>query len=443
MNNTLKMFFKYTSLNILGMLGVSVYILADTYFISRVLGTSGIAALNLALPIFSIIHGSGLMLAMGGSTRFSILKARGQDRRANGVFALTMKMGIIFGVIFILIGVLFTEDISMILGASPDTFDMTVTYMKTMFVFAPAYIMSNILVSFARNSKGPKIAMNSMLVSSFSNIILDYVFMLIIPWGMFGAAFATSLAPIISIGILAFHNYGEKFIEIIKIKVKNSYIFDILKLGTSALVIELSSAISLIVFNLLILGLEGDYGLASYGIVANLALVSLGILTGLTQGTQPLISSAYGRNDQKILKKINKYGIITSLSISIAMYLLFIIFSTQIIAVFNTENVEIVAMLTENGIMIYFLGFIFAGVNMYASVALSSMEAVRKSFTVSILRGFLILVPFAIIFAKVLGMNGIWMSFIFTEAVVLCFSGYFLYQRSISKKLQSSQYEHN
>ncbi|NLW51837.1 MAG: MATE family efflux transporter [Tissierellia bacterium] len=433
MNEIRKNFLRYASLNMLGMLGVSLYILADTYFIARALGTAGIAALNLALPIFSIIHGSGLMLGMGGSTRFSILKSQDQNKRANGVFALTLKIGLFFSVIYILIGLLFTEKFSLILGASPDTYEMTVTYMKTMFIFAPAFIFNNILVSFARNSHGPKIAMNSMLIGSFSNIILDYVFMFILPWGMFGAAFATSIAPMISIAILAFHNYGDKFVNIIKSKVKNSYILDILKLGASALVIELSSAVSLVVFNLLIIGLEGDLGLASYGIVANLALVSLGILTGLTQGIQPLISSSYGRGDRRTLDKVNKYGIFAAIFISIVMYIAFYLFRYPIISIFNTENVLRVTTLTNDGIIIYFLGFILAGVNMHASVALSSMEEVRKSFVISILRGFLVLVPFAIVFAKIFKMNGIWLSFVFTEAVVLCFSLYFLHKRKIRK----------
>ena len=67
-------FARYVSLNVMGMIGLSCYILADTYFVSAGLGTNGLAALNLAIPVYNLIHGCGLMLGMGGATRYSILK---------------------------------------------------------------------------------------------------------------------------------------------------------------------------------------------------------------------------------------------------------------------------------------------------------------------------------------------------------------------------------
>ena len=82
----LKEFARYTSLNVLGMIGLSCYILADTFFISLGLGADGLAALNLAIPIYSFINGSGLMIGMGGGTRYSILKSQGNHREANRVF---------------------------------------------------------------------------------------------------------------------------------------------------------------------------------------------------------------------------------------------------------------------------------------------------------------------------------------------------------------------
>ena len=76
-------FSKYVSLSVLGMIAISCYILADTFFVARSLGTNGLAALNLAIPAYNFIHGTGLMLGMGGATRFSICKSRGGGRVAD------------------------------------------------------------------------------------------------------------------------------------------------------------------------------------------------------------------------------------------------------------------------------------------------------------------------------------------------------------------------
>lgn len=79
--NCLKQYGKYTFLNVLGMIGLSCYILADTYFVALGLGSSGLAALNLAIPVYSLIHGTGMMLGMGGATRYSMAKARAMQKK--------------------------------------------------------------------------------------------------------------------------------------------------------------------------------------------------------------------------------------------------------------------------------------------------------------------------------------------------------------------------
>ena len=101
----LKEFCAYVSLNILGMIGLSCYILADTFFVSKALGTNGLAALNLAIPVYSFIHGSGLMIGMGGATKYSILKSQNQQRAADHVFTNAAALAAGFGVVFVLLGV--------------------------------------------------------------------------------------------------------------------------------------------------------------------------------------------------------------------------------------------------------------------------------------------------------------------------------------------------
>lgn len=92
-------FAKYASLNVMGMIGLSCYILADTFFVSQGLGTNGLTALNLAIPVYSFIHGSGLMIGMGGGTRYSILKSRGDHAEANRTFTEAVVLAAVFAVL--------------------------------------------------------------------------------------------------------------------------------------------------------------------------------------------------------------------------------------------------------------------------------------------------------------------------------------------------------
>ena len=123
----LKEFARYTSLNVLGMIGLSCYILADTFFVAKGLGTSGLAALNLAIPVYSFIHGSGLMFGIGGATKFSISRKSGLS---DLIFTNTLFFAGITALLFFLAGLFLSPQITALLGADSQVAAMTQTYLK-------------------------------------------------------------------------------------------------------------------------------------------------------------------------------------------------------------------------------------------------------------------------------------------------------------------------
>ncbi len=414
----LKTFRKYVTLNVLGMIGLSCYILADTYFVSKGLGTNGLASLNLAISIYSFVHGLGLMIGIGGATKYAILKAKQEHEEANKIFSTSINLGIIIGILITLIGIFLSEPLSRILGANEHTFAMTNTYLKTILSFAPFFILNNVLIAFVRNDGDPKLSMAGMLIGSFSNVILDYIFIFPLNMGMFGAAFATGLAPIISLCILSLHfiknnnNFSYK-----KIRISIQRIFSICSLGTSSLITEISSGIVLIIFNIVILKLEGNTGVAAYGIVANLSLVSASIFTGIAQGIQLLISSFYGNKNVISIKKIFRYAIVLSLIIAVCLYIIVFVFSNQLVSIFNSENNELLRELAVKGLRLYFIGFLFAGINIITASFFSSIEQARLGFIISIVRSVVAIIPVVLALSSIFGINGVWTSFPCAELI--------------------------
>ncbi|HHU72915.1 MAG TPA: MATE family efflux transporter [Clostridiales bacterium] len=421
----LKDFSKYVSLNILGMIGLSCYILADTFFISKALGATGIAALNLSISIFSIINGIGLMLGIGGATRYSILQSQQEIKRANYVFTTSIKMGLILGIIFLLIGLFGSDDLAILLGANYTTFPLTKTYLMTILCFAPFFILNNIIVAFVRNDHNPKLAMIAMLSGSIANIFLDYIFMFPLDMGMFGAAFATSLAPVIGIGVSSIHFIkGKNSLSYTRCKMQLTRMADIVVLGLSAFINEISSAITLIIFNLVILSLEGNLGVASYGIIANLSLIGVAIFNGVAQGIQPLVSKGYGQRNVYLLKKVLKAALITSLVIATIIYFITFTYSDGIIHIFNSEGSVEIARMSKIGLRIYFIGFFFAGINIIIAMYLSATESVKDAFLIALGRGCLIIIPMVLLLSKIWDMTGIWLAFVVTEVIVAAYSIY-------------------
>lgn len=401
------------------MLALSCYILADTFFIAKALGSNGLTALNLSISIYSFMLALGLMLGIGGASRYSILLSQGKAREADHVFSSMVKFGLLVSVFISGIGIFGAEALAKTLGANEDTLAMTRRYLSTILFSAPFFTLNSIFIAFIRNDKNPSLSMFAMLAGSFSNIILDYIFMFPLKMGIFGAALATSLSPIISLSILFKHFYsGKKSLSFLKYKLSFHWVKNASSLGLSAFITEISSGLVLLTFNYTMLSLAGNIGVAAYSIVANIALVAISFFTGIGQGIQPLVSRYYGLNKEKEMKEIGKYAFTTALIFSLLIYSFSFAFTHQIVEGFNSDGLTAIQNMAINGIHIYFLGFFFAGINICISMYLSASEKARQAFLLSISRGLIVIVPSILIFGNCFGTRGVWFSFVFTEAIV-------------------------
>ena len=418
-SNCFQDFIKYSSLNVLGMIGLSCYILADTFFVSKGLGTNGLTALNLAIPIYSFIHGSGLMIGMGGGTKYSIQKSQGKDKVANSIFSHVVAIAAIFAAVFVLIGLFFSGNIVTLLGADETVYQMTKTYLQVILLFAPAFLMNNVLLCFVRNDGAPQLSMTAMITGSLSNIILDYVFIFPCQMGIFGAVFATGLAPIISMLILSSHFIKKKNqFHWIKCRLERRMAASICSSGIPSLITELSSGIVIIVFNSIILGLEGNVGVAGYGVIAKLSLVIIAIYTGIAQGIQPIMSRNYGVGNHRNIQLILRYALITMLILSVLVYMGVFLGAEQIAAIFNSERNELLQTIAVEGLKLYFIACPFAGFNIIISIYFTSTEYPIPANIISILRGFFVIIPMAFLLSSIAQITGVWCAFPATELLV-------------------------
>lgn len=198
-------FSRYTVLSVLGTLGVSCYILADTFFVSKGLGTSGLAALNIAIPAYNFIHGTGLMIGMGGATKFSVCKSQGNQMLVDKIYTNTIYLAVLFSIAFMLPGFFCPRQLAFVLGADMTILEMTAVYLRWLLLFSPAFILNDVLLCFVRNDANPQLAMCAMLIGSFFNVIMDYIFIFPLHMGIFGAVFATGISPVISILMMTLH----------------------------------------------------------------------------------------------------------------------------------------------------------------------------------------------------------------------------------------------
>lgn len=412
-------FIKYASMNVLGMISLSCYILADTFFISKGLGTYGLAALNLAIPIYSFVHGSGLMVGMGGATKFAIAKGKEDLEEGRKVFTNSFVMAVVIAFAFFILGVGLSQKITKAMGADDNIFYMTDIYIKTILMFSPAFMLNNLLQCFVRNDGDPRLSMIAMVSGSMSNIVLDYVFIFPLEMGMFGAVIATCIAPIISIMILLIHFISKKnSLKFCRSSVNVMRIKNNFSLGIPSLVTEISSGVVIIVFNMITMKIAGNVGVAAYGVIANISIVVISIYTGIAQGSQPLLSGCYGRGERQEMRAILRYAIIAMIGVSIIVYIIMLTFAEPVVGIFNSENDCMLSSIAVTGLKLYFIAVLFVGFNIIISVYFTSMEKALPAQAVSIIRGLILIVPMALLMSGIWGLTGTWLSFPATEAIV-------------------------
>ena len=420
----LKKFVHYVFLNIISMLALSFYIIIDTLFIANVCGSSGVAALNISLPGYGFIYGLGLMLGVGSATRFRIFY-NDYDKKC-AFFTKALFFASIISILFVIIGLFFSEPILRLLGASDTVMPFAFPYFKYMLIFTPAFIFNDILLSFIRNDSNPGLVSSAVMLSSFANVFLDYIFMFIFKWGMFGAVVATGISPILSMMLLSVHFLQHKNTFKFKLSslklIKFTDFFYQSALGISSLISEVSSSIVIIIYNFILLKYVGDIGVAAYGVIANISLVIIAVFRGISDGIQPLVSECYVKHDYKNIWFIIKLAIALALILMSLTYLYFTLFPTTVTNLFNPTRDLKFEKIAIDGMLIYFIGSFFASINLIVSVVSQAIAKPRPAFIISMLRGIILIVIFALVFSYFWQVRGMWASYVVTELVVAIFS---------------------
>ena len=416
----MKQFFKYVLLSVTGTLGISVYILADTYFIALYCGAEGLATLNLILPLYSLIFAIGGMIGVGSATLYAIRKATGADTSL--IFGQAILWVSTFSLPFVLTGIFFPEQVLTLLGADESLLVLGTPYIRIGIIAAPLFMINSCVTSFVRNDAAPMTTMAGALVGSSFNILFDYIFMFVMDMGLTGAALATAISPAVTSAVCLSHFFSRKNKIVLKWSPwSTAHLRRACSLGSSAFMSEISAMVITFTFNMLILSLGGNTGVAAYGVIANIAIVVMAIFNGISQGTQPLISDSYGRGNTRMQHFYVKMSLAFSFALSMLIVIAVFTKSGFVIGIFNSQNDVALSAYAKEGIRFYFPGFPIAALNIMLVSSYAASDRGKKAFVCSLLRGLVGIIFFAVVLSRFLGMQGIWLSFPAAEVLTLLF----------------------
>lgn len=412
-----KVYLKYLIPTLLGMLSNSIYCIVDIYFVSAGSGSQGLAAMNICMPVFTILSCVGLLFGVGGATIMSISQGSGDMNTRNKAFSVSVFMMLIVGLMFSVFGVLFRKEFAYLLGSDDQLLPLVLEYLTPVMCSALPFVLMYSLSVLLRADNNPKLAMAALMVGNISNIILDYVFVSVFHMGIFGASVATSIAPVLSLIVASFHFILRKNTVHFKLRSFDPKVIGrILSVGIGSGIMELSAGAIIFMFNSAILNLGGEVYLAAYAVITNIAYVFKGLLNGFAQAAQPLISTNFGSGIIKRCSKSLRVCLIYSSVFCIVCYGIITVVPGFIVSFFSNGDTNMEAIASK-GMIMYFSSLLFTGINTMLMYFFQSIEQGRKSLFLAVCKGFLFVTLGLWILTSFMGVEGVWYAVLFGEVL--------------------------
>ena len=409
-----KLFYKFAIPASLGMLVNALYIVADGVFISRGIGSAGIAAVNIGYPIINLTAALSLMFGAGSATLIS-LNSKNQPYK-NTIFTYTIILNLFFYMLICAIVFLFPDKIMEYLGATDDLLSMVKKYMYPCLVATFFLMIAISLNAIVRNDNAPRRAMNSLFIGAIANIVLDYIFIFIFKMGIEGGAYATVIGQVLSAIYLIMHFPKSEFrLSFDMKKIEWNLMSKICSLGFSFFILEFAVMIITITLNKTLSSKEGEIGIAAYGIISYSFVLYRLLFTGLAQGIQPLVSYNFGRHNYKKVLDIFKYSHKFSFVATAIALIIVKVFGVDIVKMFTSETR--LYEYTAKGLFLYSSAIIFVGANFMNISYLQAMDKALLANTIAILRGIVFMSIGILILPRLFGLTGIWLTLPFADVM--------------------------
>lgn len=411
-----KLFTKLLVPTIMGMAASALFTVVDGIFVGNGIGSDAMAAVNISAPIFMIITGVGLMFGMGGGILTSINLSQGKKKVANINFTQSVIALVFISLVMTLLLTIFPHKIATLFGSDEYLMDMVVEYLFWFSISLPFTVLVVALPFFIRLTN-PKISMWAMLAATVVNIILDYLFIFVFKWGLFGAAIATDIGEFVGAAIMIIylfrHSIAIRFVWL-KLSVKSLLLTlrnvgYMIKLGFSIFLSEITISVMIISGNYVFMDYMGADGVAAYSVICYLFPIIFMVFNATVQSAQPIISYNYGCGQMKRSDNALRLSMLFTLAFAFSIMLLFICFTRSIVTLFIPDTASAAWGYAVAGLPLFATDYLFFGINIIIIGYYTSIERLRRAISLTVLRGILPVVFFFTL-PLLLDVNGIWLA---------------------------------
>ncbi|TLD83213.1 MATE family efflux transporter [Helicobacter sp. MIT 11-5569] len=410
-----KLFFSYFLPSLVAMLALSTYSTIDGIFVGKKLGENALAAIGIAWPIFPILIAFELLFSVGAAAMASYFLGRGKAFRARIVFSSVFYFALSTSIIGGIVLFIYSDSIALMLGSSETLLPLVRHYTEVIYLGAFIIVLHPMLDIFAINDKQPVLAMLAMVVGSLANIILNYIFLFILEFGIASSALATLLGHGIGMCILLQHFLRKKG-DLYLIRTFDIYaLLSATKNGIPQSSSEISVSLMMLIFNHTISSIAGDRGLAIYSVIMYIGIIPFTILLSMAQGVQPIASFNYGAKLMERVMGIFKFGLFFSFVGGIMLYGFFYLCSPYFVSWFLPNDIAMRDMNllkdAQDSVRLYFLGYALLGVNIVSAIFFQSIQRTFSSFMITLAYTLLFALLFVSILPSFYGFRGVMLSY--------------------------------
>ncbi|WP_062110213.1 MATE family efflux transporter [Bacillus niameyensis] len=413
------LFMKYLIPSLFGMILMAINILIDGLFVSHGVGEKGLAGVNIAVPIYSVILSVSLWIGMGGATLYSIAQGQKDHNLAKKIFTHSIILAVVTTGLILLCCLFFERPLAYLFGANESFISYVEDYLHIILLFGLVFVLENILSIFIRNDGNPTLAMTGLIVTAVVNIILNYLFIFIFHWGVKGAAYATVIGTFVGILVLLTHFLTKKKqLGYIRTKLDFSLLGNIISIGFPSFIVEGSAAVMTIAFNITFSHYVGETGVVAYAVVNYMHAVFIMLFIGIGAALQPITSYHYGAKLYERMKQFIRIALIMGVVLGVAVFIVGLVGKGFIIDLFGIDIPEIIDY-TKLGIVYFFVGYLFLGINLVFVEFYQSIKKVRIATWIILCRSFILFIPLLWILPHFFGPNMIWLVFPISESLTV------------------------
>ena len=413
--------------SILMMIFTSCYSIVDGLFISNFVGTTAFAAVNLIYPVVMVVSGFGFVIGTGGSAVVAITMGEGQEKEANQYFSLLICFSILIGVLGCGIGQLVLRPVAILLGASGQLLSDCLVYCRIILAAVPCFMLQVAFHTFFSTAEKPKYGLYMTVGAGIINVVLDFVFVGVLKWGLAGAAIATAISQMFG-GLAPVYYFlranNSSRLRIVKPIFRMWVLTKTVTNGISEFLSSISSSFILLLYNHQLMVYAGTDGVAAYGVIEYVFFIFFSVFSGYAMGSAPVISFHYGAQNTEELQNLFKKSLKLIMTASVTMLALSQVFARPLSAIFVSYDADLLDM-TVRGFRIYAGCYLMCGMGVFGSSFFTALGNGLISAIISFFRTVVFDASAVMLLPLIWGLDGVWAATIVSEGLALILTVWF------------------